>query len=263
MNIKPMFFILFFCVPFLASGQQENLLVSNDWETIHQTLNLRKPDNSNRFESDIESSISKINNAIGYNIKCWISDKGPIFSHPDFGIVLNIEELRKIFQESKTSSFQSVMSLIIAHEIAHQLQFKVYGANSILQNCKEMKKVYECQADILAGAMLVNISDNGYDEIASINALRVLYNIGTPEYSFSASHPSHEDRRLAVSMGINVAKSISDQSKVFSLRKSLPHPGESKLRGILNIENGENVMTWSLRQAKRIVNYCMVIAKMS
>ena len=248
---------IFLLIPFLFFGQNENLLTTDDWDELNQSLHLRHANISNELENSIKTTIDKINTVTGLKVDYWISNSGAIFSHPNFGIIINIQELKVIYNNSTLSDFNTVVSLIVAHEAAHQVQFNTYSAREIIFNCNEMKKVYECQADILAGEIFVQISNNDINEKTITDALKVLYSIGTPEYSFTSSHPSREDRRMAVGMGIGLGQNMRNATSFIGFNASLNEINNSKSRERLNVETHESSMSWSLRQAKRIVNYCM------
>lgn len=169
-------------------------------------------------------------------------------SHPQVGIVLDLQQLERVQQTSGVSAFLPVLRWILAHEKAHQLQYQqnrriVEGADVV------DRQVLEAQADLLAAKYVIEtLSPSEQQPI--IDTLRVAFDLGTERYAL-ADHPSREGRMTAVRLGM-AAGMITN---LLNLGGAAPEASAGVLRDKIDLRPGEEILGWSLRTARRIVGY--------
>ncbi|TDX00202.1 hypothetical protein [Dinghuibacter silviterrae] len=155
-------------------------------------------------------------------------------SKPGDGILISRPKLNTLLADSTTAPFCGlIIQFLVAHELAHQIQFKHYRDEMAGAVSCELRRLYECQADILAGVYVSELYDLPDSVQADarlhpgvLHALEFVYSIGDEEQSESM-HPSFSERRTAFRLG-------------------LAYP----------LERGrEDSITWSLRMAKYIIHY--------
>lgn len=170
-------------------------------------------------------------------------------SYPSTGLIFSRTQLEKIKEEANVTREREIIRLILAHEMAHQIQFKKYGANTIKNASMEELRKYECQADLLAAKYLIESFTPGPDGTDVImEALEVMFGIGEP--NALGDHPTHEARRAATRRGMSAG--------MYSHFQNLPGPlTPQTLRWIakkIDLRAGDDILPWSLRQASRIVH---------
>ena len=189
-------------------------------------------------------------------------------------IVINLPQLSSLIKSVGQQHAIDQIRLILAHELAHQMQYRFYGriSNVLLS---------ECQADVLAGFLLFQLKGQDYvrwmDEqgIQEANdsrlkkrinfiiqelyaALTVIFNLGDPQAD--NDHPRNEERRRAVREGIAygnlwLANSVNNDPNVPKEKKIATFKAEKNYKELVGFLPEDNVITWSLRQAKKIIHY--------
>lgn len=186
-------------------------------------------------------------------------------------IIVNIPQLQRITASVGNAYAKDVVRLLLAHELGHQLQYTHAGERPVTV-------VNECQADILAGYL---ITQRYYSEIPTLTGDRQqaeidrlkdvtiaiyssMYLLGN-EFDPGNKHPRSDQRKVALRDGISYA-----YLWMYEMVKNTPSnplyadPNTTKairkIKENLNYIPGDNVITWSLRHAKRIIHvnadYC-------
>lgn len=219
-------------------------------DKIVKSLGLRKPDLNVPLEKEINEEVKSLDIITGLTTPVWVGQGCRIDSHPSAGLIVDLDQLNSI-RNAHAAQFPLVLRFLLAHEEAHQIQFRTYSPK-IIDLPEDERRVYEAQADILGAKYLIEtIGANGTsDNDAIMAALKVAYELGTEQYAL-ADHPSHEARltsaRLGMAMGM-IAK----------LQALGPGPAQGSIATLvdkLNVLPGEDVLAWSLRTARRCVNY--------
>jgi len=195
-----------------------------------------------------------IDGVAGFSTPVWATDSGGTSSHPEAGIAVDLGEFERIRKRADVRQLRQFVRFILAHEKSHQIQYLLYSKASVKSEDPEQRRVYECQADILAGKLLAESfgSPTPQDLQSITEALQVAFEIGTEEYTGAADHPSHQARRTAVRLGM-ARGTMTNQLKL---------PPSPYLAGMIasiaektDSLPGESVMDWSYRLAKKIVHY--------
>jgi hypothetical protein len=223
-------------------------------ERVIKDSGLRPLNASAEVERIILEEAQAIDRVAGFNTTVGLTDGGGTFSHPMAGIGLDMEELQRIRRKSNVAQFRYFLRLILAHEKSHQVQYLRYSRSAVKNAPPEQRRIYECQADILAGKFLVESFEGPSEEVqqAILDALRVAFDIGTEEYTADADHPSREGRRTAVRLGMGRG--------MITVYERLPRAPfldsvMASLAGKTHVLPGEDVMGWSFRLAKKIIHY--------
>ena len=200
----------------------------------------------------VDEEMSRIDQVVGFKTDVHIFEHANgIRTTSTGGIEVDESELRKILDNSDATQFREVVRLLLAHETGHQLQFRQYGQDCYKNADAQKRRIFECQADMLAGKYLIESMGGAANADSISDALRVMFAIGDPEHSAAANHPDHEGRRTAVRRGMAAGQ--------ITLFQSLP-PTPQVLGSIqiladkINILPGESVMQWSYRQSSRIIH---------
>jgi len=149
----------------------------------------------------------------------WADGQGSS-SHPTAGVALDRQRLATMREQLDGSDFGDVTLFILAHEFAHMGQFRNYSLATLRETSR--LKAIECQADLWAGALMINlmmdsamaraagratrpvvtaIVDEGFARISK--ALALAYQIGTPVWDDPTTHPLPAKRQLCVARGVN------------------------------------------------------------
>jgi hypothetical protein len=197
--------------------------------------------------------------------------------HANRIIIVNIPQVKGMIAEIGERYKTDIFRLVVAHELAHQIQYTQHS------NVKG-GLLYECQADIIAGfliyQMLVkdvmewgartgiqNMEDSRYkSKVRELNDLQhallnVIFGQGGSQ-GLKRTHPSNEERRLALRDGFNYGNAwlygeflpgiqgtgnpaigAVDRKKIADRYKQL-----------MNYLPGDNLLSWSLRQARKIIH---------
>jgi len=149
----------------------------------------------------------------------WADGQGSS-SHPSAGVALDRKRLATMRATLGARDFGDIVLFILAHEFAHMGQFRHYSLNT-LRDVANLKAI-ECQADLWAGAMMINhlidstpvhagreagravVATAVDDRFARIRqALALAYQIGTPVWDDPSTHPLPSKRELCVARGVN------------------------------------------------------------
>jgi len=200
----------------------------------------------------IRDEMATLNGVVGFTTPVFFSDVEPTSAVPDTGIVINRVQIESIRRTAGVRQFREFLRLLLAHEVAHHVQFRAYSA-AIRRLPEEERRVYEAQADILAGKhfteMLPPTSNVNVSE-AIDDALQVAFDLGTTEYSLG-THPTHESRLVATRFGMS-AGMMTNLARTMDPRA----PGSVALIALkIDTRPGESTLLWSFRQAKRITSY--------
>ncbi len=178
-------------------------------------------------------------------------------SKPGSGIYLSHHVLHVILNNSAVSGYaEFIVQFLVAHELAHQIQFRNYAQNmSSISSC-EVRRLYECQADILAGNMISELYRLD-DSVAlgsrftplMVHALEYVYKLGDDENSIT-SHPSSIQRRSAFRLGL-----------AYSILKNKVYSDNKEIQESIDYRNNEDSLIWSLRLAKHIIHFPNAISK--
>jgi hypothetical protein len=223
-------------------------------EKVYETMGIRPLDPSQDIERTIQEEMTNIDRVAGFTTPIGITQSGGTSSHPDAGIAVSLTELQRIRQDSGVRKFREILRFILAHEKAHQVQYRQYSATAVQSDDEEQRRIFECQADILAGKyMIESFGEPTPENQAAIeDALQVAFDLGTEEYSKFSDHPSHEARRIAVRLGMASGMTVL-------LSRRLPDPiAQGMIQTIsekVDIRSGEMPLDWSLRLSKRITHF--------
>jgi hypothetical protein len=205
--------------------------------------------------SDIEVQAGRILRTLPFQWShlpdLWVCHRCGTSSHPDLGIILDLDQINQIRQQEHLQNFQQMLTFIIAHEAAHQLQFAHYQRD-LYKLPSSVLQYYEAQADILAGICLYSSLATKLDpaNAGSLDAaLRPIYDLGAEQYAL-ANHPSKTGRFLAARFGYIAA--YSRQIPVSSANAQQRIAG---FRQQLDIRPDDDDLAFSLRAARRIVQF--------
>jgi len=193
----------------------------------------------------------------------------------DSGIItINLSQVNRLVNIAGKKSDIPVIRMLLSHELAHQVQYKMYpmGLEILLS---------ECQADILAGFFLFQINMRDFYQnketlkITSIEDPRfktekerlenITFSLFTSifalgdDYGYENSHPRSLQRRTALRDGNlygsmwlfdNLAKDMTAK-----LETKIQHRQTvRRYKSLLNYLPEDNVITWSLRHAQKIIH---------
>ncbi len=150
-------------------------------------------------------SISIFKNASIYPTITWKENSENIAKRSSgiyFGKSYFIEQAKRMSPED----YLFLVRFIITHELAHQIQFRIYDSLFMQDDC-EKKQLFECQADVVSGIMMGRLYDLTSEsstnrDIQTIEAgLAFIYDQGDNEYGVSL-HPTPIARRSAFRYGL-------------------------------------------------------------
>lgn len=248
--------------PASMQGQSRNVFTSRDeYFAAHKNqviarMGLEALDPREEIDRMIQQEMDTLDRVAGFRTIVTKGDDDQISSHPETGIVVSPQQLDLIKQRSGVRKFQQILRFLLAHEKSHQVQYLNYTAQSVHLGPLELRRVYECQADMLAGKYLIESfgEPSAEDRMAIEDALTVAFDLGSEKFVESSDHPDHEARRVAVRLGMS-------SGIITLLSKRLPDPPAveitNSLAGKINIREGETVMGWSLRLSKKITHYTL------
>jgi hypothetical protein len=219
------------------------------------------------------TELQRMNYAFGYNIKMKITKEGGLTSLPNQEIQISLNELKHILPTTRKDIRFYMIRFIVAHEFAHQIQYYKFVNDSKFMNDDLISRtLIETQADIMAGLIFFKMSPELLIYIGSHPQLvndvfkelfTVTYNLGIRENTIG-SHPSKRDRMLAVRLGLtNGLSFVYDQwiksNPNHAIQMGITYPIFKKQMDeqfrFIDLENGENMISWSYRQSKKIINY--------
>jgi hypothetical protein len=215
----------------------------------------------------LQDEMTKLNDAAGLSTRLLFIDTDAISSIPEHQIIFPNRIFEKILQTSHVQHPELVARFLLAHEQAHQVQYKIYGADKILTADRELNRLKECQADIIGGSYLIRSIANANDqEQLAINEgirdeLEVAFDMGSLEKD--ADHPNRDARRTATRMGdaygmAENMKNLQEHTQFLPDGQTLyMQAGASRqqLELIVDRRSNEDALEWSKRIAKRIVHF--------
>jgi hypothetical protein len=220
-------------------------------DALISMLKLRKPSNVDALEQQIAATVRALDTEAGLTTSVWICHGCGLSSHPTLGILADVDQLAKIRSQFQVQQFSAILTLIMAHEEAHLIQYRQYSP-SIVDSSEQDRRVYEAQADLLAGAYFIeNIgawSDQNRDAV--LEALQVAYDLGVEQYAL-ADHPTQISRLTAVRFGM----SAGTRDGLMKLGGPPAKASADILTHKLNIRPNEDTLSWSLRISKGITSY--------
>lgn len=218
------------------------------------------------------TELKRMNEMFGYRIKMDVKDKGKIVSLPNQVIELSLDELKRISPITEKNIRFYIVRFVVAHEFAHQMQYYKFGTNAkFMNNDLVSKTIIEAQADILAGSIFFMISPELYvyqetqpDFVKKVfhELFKVTFNMGIGENTLG-SHPSRRDRMLAIRTGFTYGFSIVYDNRIksdtaWAIKNGITHQIFKKQMKdqfrFMDLKDNEDIMLWSYRQAKKIVN---------
>lgn len=223
---------------------------------VIERLGLQPLDEKQEFDRMVKEEMLALDRVAGFRTIVTKGEGDQIASQPEAGIIISPSQLDFIRKRSGVTKFQQVLRFLLAHEKSHQVQYLEYSARSVHLGPPELRRVYECQADILAGKYLIESfgEPKPEDQPAIEDALQVAFDLGTEAFSDASTYPSHNGRRTAVRLGMTAGL-------ITLLSAHVPDPPAvqmiNSLSGKANIRQGETVMIWSLRLAKKITHFTL------
>lgn len=219
----------------------------------------RNVSHAQSYEQVAKEEMALLNKIAQFVTPLTFSEDDGIQSYPQSGITFSTSVLKRIFSQSNVKQKKWIIRFLLAHEDAHQLQFRTYSPEQVNVADAEIGRIKECQADILAAKYFGMSIDEGY---AGTNAnrefsqairdvLEVSFNLGDQERG--ANHPNREARRTATRLGLARAQ----YEKIILLPQNVEQFAASTrhMAVVLDIRDQESVMEWSKRLARRIVHY--------
>jgi len=202
---------------------------------LHGGAYLLKLDKKKALDNYILQICDFFEKSTQIKLSVYKTNIGPIFSHPQLGVVINERELQNMGRQLGSTSMNDIITLIVCHEISHIQQFKD-AANG--RYSSSFKKLWECQADILSGYYFARYCIDG-DNLGSLHdidrEMATLFYFENDKYGLS-NYPDIHQRVSAVNAGIRMALS-ADTSKQMAPDK-------------------KDLLSSSLLQAEKIINYC-------
>lgn len=193
-------------------------------------------------------------------IDLTIIKEGSIISRPKVGVVVSISELNRILQHHFSDSYMHIIRIILAHELAHQIQFRSIES---MKDTPDNRTLLECQADIYSGYVwgylyTYDLISSTTEQKPNLNTLydiiNTVYDLGIHEYALG-KHPSSKERQIAFKLGLMAGvaeRTLSElPSDVPNRDKVVKDVGQ--LCDYYPIK--ESFFDWSLRQSKKIINY--------
>ncbi|RZK40924.1 MAG: hypothetical protein EOO90_13225 [Pedobacter sp.] len=229
-------------------------------------------------ETLAKKELDKLNHMFGYRVGIKFSNTEAISANKaDNNITINLTELDKVSTSDKKMRL-IVLRFIISHEFAHHVQFHKYKDNQKVMNNDLMSKtLIETQADILGGFMLMKLSPELIepDYFKEVDVETMIYSLvkfvhdhGIREHT-EGTHPSKQDRVLSIRIGFSTGLShnIDEYMKAnphqFAKVGITPEKHKSMFEDIFKFsdyDTKEDILVWSYRQAKKVVNYDRKIA---
>lgn len=198
-------------------------------------------------EQIVQNTANTLFKAAGFTSKITYQSGNICYYNSSDGIVIGNNYLKIKKGNHNDETFRFIICFLLSHELAHKMQYDSLGAANMNTSYCERKQLYECQADIIAGIWLnkiyhFNHNTGRFSENDYKNLLSFVYDIGENENQFN-THPSHEQRRNAIRMGIAYEIYRYDPSN------------NSQTFDQLILKTNEGLFKWSFRIAKYIVHY--------
>lgn len=233
-----------FLVPVVFSQQNASL---NNIRNLTGSQTITKLDTITPLDKHIFRISNYIEKLSGVNLSIYKVNKGPVFSDPVSGIIINENELSAAAANTRIPIFL-LADLLVAHEASHMLQFKKLDLRKVN---KEYKKILECQADILAGYYYSQIPDNigRYSEKQLHETTMALFYYTSTAYNKN-SYPGYLQRVNAVDQGYLMAETIRKLANQESIRPERHFSGDDVLLF------RKDPLEWSWKAALEISGFC-------
>lgn len=247
---------------------------------------LRKPEPNDDIEKIIIQELANINGFYKTDISVWLSNTQRFNADENKGIIFNKTILSNYKSTSNLSNYSTAIRLIMAHENIHLKQYSLYGIDQVKNSDIDIRRIYECQADILAGKyaqelrarqVLEKIAIAFHDRVPmekldsvlqlektfNNDALQLFYDVGNQEIDPS-THPFKEHRLLAIKFGLVSGLIYTLKTALIEFKNTLTEYDIAtisnamvNLRNItgLSEDSENNLMIWSYNYAKRITHY--------
>lgn len=213
-----------------------------------------------KFTDIVREEMRALDDASGFVSRISIeNDDFGIQSCVGSGIVFSLPTLERIRHNFNIKQSRWLIRFLLAHEKAHQLQFRQYPIDKINSTNAISNRVKECQADLLAAKYCAMSADEGFGdqttkdnfETAILEIFQYIFGLGNEDPL--AGYPNPQARRTAARLGL----SRGQVEKFRNLPQEVPQFASATrhLEIILDIRANENVLDWSLRQARRIVHF--------
>jgi hypothetical protein len=179
-----------------------------------------------------------------------IAEGGSIESDFATGVRISRQQLQQYLDGVEPGTILATLRFIIAHEFWHQRQYRIYGPD-IRDTDEERSRVYECQADVMAGRYVAaSLAANTLDAGRVFRAVHsMVARLGVPRYSRS-THPTSDQRRVAVQHGGAYAAyeilAMTETTEASAIRATAAR--------VWDISGSESVVAWALRRCRSIVH---------
>jgi len=188
------------------------------------------------------------------SIRCnyTLLEKGRSYSDPREGIFIDKSSLGRVYQQGGMKALTFAVRFLLAHEMAHQLQFKAYPDNTAAVVC-EKSRLLECQADLLAGVLFGDryaMDGRSTDSLPGelVSDIEQVYDLGEFEPGIQY-HPGPVQRRNAFRFGMGYSLNRIDPKNMSSYSDAIDqYPGEDSL-------------IWSMRIARLIMHYPSAVSQ--
>lgn len=210
------------------------------------------PPEADQFDDAVAAQAASISKAAGFIVRARIADTSTEIDAPST-VLVSRAQIQRLFNHSHIKQFNDALGLIMAHETAHLAQAALYGS-AIFQSGKELQRVYECQADILAGKYLTesfpHSNPNTPQDLQAIpDALQLLYDTGSQDDRVFANHPTPDERRECVRLGMAAGTMVNLSSPDVGFYGSAMSLAQ-KLDWL-----PAGPMPWSLDRAKHVLHF--------
>jgi hypothetical protein len=209
---------------------------------------------SDAMETTVSQEFTRLNTMYGVGASLHFSDSGSTHANPTGDVFVSRDEISRILTDPSVLDKDAVAKFIIGHEMVHELQFKIYSPD-VLSKGPEIRRMYECQADMLSAYQLLLSKGITAGSVQTItDMLRVAYEVGEEDYSFS-DHPSHEQRRLAARYGFG--RAILEGASTAGYNESQLAESKaiaSEIIKKIDFRQGESPTAWSLRVCRGITH---------
>jgi hypothetical protein len=157
----------------------------------------------------VEREASRIAQLLSTPFTVVHSDFGVAHGMPDGTVGVNIRAIERILENVPVSFHPTLIQMIVGHEVAHVNQYRRFSITSGFDS-DDWKRVYEAEADIMAGYIGFQLAEAGtidqaHNALVTCNeAARVFASLGTERFSMGR-HPSRRARVTAITIGMNAA----------------------------------------------------------
>lgn len=203
-------------------------------------------------EAVAERFVQYYNSLWNLGVRVKITGGEVNYSDMNGEIILSRPNLDKIMKQYGAKVYPFCVSFLLAHEYAHQRQFKEHPAALLNTASCELRAVVEAQADVLAGYLFARMWELGdtlrLQDTVTANSFRTVmayvYDMGTYEFGLN-THPGYKQRRNAFRHGLVFGQ----------LEGNSPEVRKRYLAGVIMKADHAGLWHWSLDIAKKIVHF--------